>query len=278
MPHAFISYVRDDSAKVDRLAAELRNVGIDVWLDRERIRAGQRWRAVIRAAIREGAFFIACFSRAYAERDRSYMNEELTLAIEEIRARPVDRTWFIPVLLDGGEVPDRQFGGGETLRDIQHLDLREWERGVEELVATLTCGTSPALAIRPTENDRQVNARYEIEIVELTNGQSDEGVPNPEPFVIAKRLANFGFKTKLGGWDATRLLARLPPEQVNAVYVIHANDLTLARRIARSLERMEAAPHLAIFSAAETAAASEGLEEDDVIHGVAAFVVFRGAA
>src|SRR5688572_29430341 len=102
MPHhVFISYVRDNIDVVEKLAGDLRTAGVEVWLDRERIKPGQRWKDAIRNAIRSGALFIACFSREYFERDKSYMNEELTIAIDELRLRATNRTWFIPVVLAG---------------------------------------------------------------------------------------------------------------------------------------------------------------------------------
>ena len=88
MSHVFVSYVRDNGDIVDRLANALKSRGVTVWLDREDIGAGSRWQDAIRNAIRSGKFFRACFSREFGERDRSYMNEELTLAIDELRARP----------------------------------------------------------------------------------------------------------------------------------------------------------------------------------------------
>jgi hypothetical protein len=33
--------------------------------------------------------------REFNERDRTYMNEELTLAIDELRERPSSKTWFV---------------------------------------------------------------------------------------------------------------------------------------------------------------------------------------
>jgi len=133
--HVFISYVHDNGDLVMRLASDLRRYGVEVWLDRERIAPGQRWRDSIRAAIRSGGLFLACFSREYAERDQSYMNEELTVAIDELRQRPTDRTWFVPILLSQGSVPERSIGAGETLRDLQWIDLdNDWDSGVASIV------------------------------------------------------------------------------------------------------------------------------------------------
>ena len=123
MPYVFISYVRENSEIVQRLRDILQTYGIEVWLDKEQLRPGHRWADAIRDAISEGAFYIACFSHAYNERSKTYMNEELTLAVEELRQRPTDHSWFIPVLLDNCEVPNRNIGGGETLRSLQWVNL-----------------------------------------------------------------------------------------------------------------------------------------------------------
>jgi len=116
--HVFISYSRDDQVLVDRMVTELHKAGVNVWIDRERIKPGQRWQTAIRRAIEDGAYFIACFSGNLEKRDSSYVNEELVLAIEELRRRPINRTWFIPVILTECAISDRPIGGGETLRDI----------------------------------------------------------------------------------------------------------------------------------------------------------------
>ena len=84
MAHVFISYVRADADKVDRLALDLYRHGIDAWTDRD-LRPGQRWKFTIRQAIRQGAAFLACFSPEVFERDRTYMYEEITTAVEVLR-------------------------------------------------------------------------------------------------------------------------------------------------------------------------------------------------
>lgn len=143
MTHAFVSYVRDDEPIVQLLCSDLREKGVELWLDREQIQPGRRWKATIRKAIIDGTYFLACFSPSYIERDRTYMNEELTLAIEQLRQRSTTRAWFIPIIFGIDSVPDRDIGGGETLRDIQWVDVgaepngEEWRIGINKLLSML---------------------------------------------------------------------------------------------------------------------------------------------
>lgn len=138
MPHVFLSYVREDWSKVKKLHDALTAAGIPVWIDRKSIKAGARWQDSIRIAIREGDFFIVCFSSNYAERDRSYVNEEITIAIEELRQMPTNREWFIPVRLDDCRIPDRSIGAGESLTNIQRVDLiDDWEPGINQIIEVL---------------------------------------------------------------------------------------------------------------------------------------------
>ena len=143
MANAFISYIRQDSEVVDKIVFALRAAGIDVWLDRERILPGQRWKTAIRKAIASGDFFVACFSQSYVQQSRTYMNDELLLAIDELRQRPTDRAWFIPVLLSEVQIPDRPIGGGESLRDLQWVDLHSsWNTGIRRIVEAITSSES----------------------------------------------------------------------------------------------------------------------------------------
>lgn len=122
--HAFISYVREDVGHVDALQRTLEAAGITVWRDTVNLRPGEDWRSVIRHAISEDALvFIACFSQSSIARRRSYQNDELVLAIEELRLRQPDEPWLIPVRFDECDIPDRDIGGGRTLNSIQRADV-----------------------------------------------------------------------------------------------------------------------------------------------------------
>ena len=133
-----MSYVQENRIVVTRLVHELRAAGLSVWFDQDALTPGVFWRDAIRAAVRDHEFFLCCFSNEYLGRRRTYMNEELEIAIEEIRLR-ASAPWFIPVVLSG-EVPDRPIGAGRTLRDIQAIDLSEsrWSSGVESLLRALS--------------------------------------------------------------------------------------------------------------------------------------------
>ena len=163
MNKVFISYVRENIEIVDRLCQELKSHGIEVWLDRDNIALGLRWKREIRRAIQQGAFFIACFSKEYDERDQAYMNEELTIAIEELRQRPIDQAWFIPVKLNECEIPDRDIGGGETLRDLQYVNLYEnWDVNIQRILNIVHPASSETINANTVEQSINLNAVVEF--------------------------------------------------------------------------------------------------------------------
>lgn len=146
--HAFLSYVREDREKVDRLQLILENAGIPVWRDTKDLWPGDDWRINIRQAITNGSLaFIACFSRNSVNRAKSYQNEELLLAVEEFRLRPPTTTWLIPVRFEECDLPEYDLGAGRTLKSLQRVDLIEdnWDMGAARLVAAVlrVVGTPP---------------------------------------------------------------------------------------------------------------------------------------
>ena len=145
--HAFLSYVREDSAEVDRLQAALRNAGIPVWLDRSDLWPGEDWQAKIREAITDDALvFIACFSTNSLARIKSYQNEELILAVEQLRRRQPGVPWLVPVRFDDCGIPDRDIGGGRRLSSLQQVDLfgDDFDAGAARLVAAIRRILRPA--------------------------------------------------------------------------------------------------------------------------------------
>ncbi|MGI5187310.1 toll/interleukin-1 receptor domain-containing protein [Promicromonospora sp. CA-289599] len=122
--HVFISYVHEDSPRVDELCKVLTAAQIPYWRDRKDLGPGDAWKQKIRNAIQSGSLvFLACFSEQSVAKAKSYMNEELTLAAEELRLRAPGRPWLIPLRLDSVEMPQWDLGAGRTLDDFNRVDL-----------------------------------------------------------------------------------------------------------------------------------------------------------
>jgi hypothetical protein len=162
---AFVSYVRENFQEVQRIVFLLREFEVDVWHDRDSLTPGLRWADEIRHGIANGEFFLACFSKAYAERGKTYMNEELILAVEHLRQIPTNRTWFLPIRLDDCEIPERSIGAGETLGSIQRIDLdSDWTAGMEMLLSVLAPGTQTVPRLIAQMDDE--SARRRVEAIE----------------------------------------------------------------------------------------------------------------
>jgi hypothetical protein len=155
--HAFISHDPEDARTADWLQRTLEAAGIRVWRDAVDLLPGQDRRSEIRRAIGEGALvFIACFSCYSLARPRSVQNEELLLAIEQLRMRLPDDPWLIPVRFDDCRVPEIEIGGGRTLAALEVADLfgdnatLAAER-VVSTVARLLCGDQ---RVAPSDGQR----------------------------------------------------------------------------------------------------------------------------
>jgi TIR domain len=135
--HAFISYVREDRERVNRLQAVLEGAGIKVWRDTADLWPGQDWKIEIRKAITAHSLaFIACFSENTEARVTSYENEELILAVEQMRLRAPGHAWLIPVRFAECATPAFDLGAGRRLDSLQRVDLFDgsWELGIPRLV------------------------------------------------------------------------------------------------------------------------------------------------
>jgi K+-sensing histidine kinase KdpD len=66
------------------------------------------------------------------------MNKELLFAIEELKCRAFEKAWFIPVRLNECDIPARDIGGGQTLQDLQWVNLYEnWNAGIDRILTVI---------------------------------------------------------------------------------------------------------------------------------------------
>jgi hypothetical protein len=184
--HAFISYVREDSHDVDKLQRTLEVAGISVWRDTADLWPGEDWRVKIRRAITDDALvFIACFSSRGLGRAKSYQNEELLLAIDQLRLRRPDDPWLIPVRFDDCDIPDLDLGGGRTLASIQRVDLFSDRRelGTARLVAAI---------LRILGQHFDLSAKEQAASAGFNAGTADESRPSSGSIDVKTRFSTAG--------------------------------------------------------------------------------------
>jgi hypothetical protein len=148
---AFISYVREDSRRVDRLEKFLKENGVPVWRDIHDLRPGEDWHAKIREAIAADSLaFVACFSKNSEARQISSQRDELLLAIEQFRMRPPGRPYILPIRFDDCAIPDLDIGANRTLNNLHHVDLfgKQWQPSTESLLEGIRDVLRPAPATR----------------------------------------------------------------------------------------------------------------------------------
>ena len=90
MGHIFISYSRRDSSTVNRIVEAMKELGLDVWIDQEDIKAGDTWRVQIVQAIDTCNAFVLMLSPNSAASDN--VRKEIDLAQDS------GRTIFVMLL------------------------------------------------------------------------------------------------------------------------------------------------------------------------------------
>jgi hypothetical protein len=126
MAQLFVSYSRQDAAKVDRLIAALEQANHNVWVDREDIRGGDQWRRQIVAAIKSADLFLIVLSPNSVKSDN--VRKELDLA-EGVRKR------VLPLVLERTTIPDEMH---YQLVGLQQIDLSgDFQAGLNQLLAAI---------------------------------------------------------------------------------------------------------------------------------------------
>jgi hypothetical protein len=143
----FISYAREDLRVATRLSYDLRQHGVETWLDEEQLRPGQRWRDEIHTAIKASSYFIALISPTSLDK-RGYVQLEMRLALEVLSEFPEHQTYLIPVRV--AECEPRN----PRLRDIHWVDLfPAYVTGLQKILASINVNYT--IAARRVESLRQ---------------------------------------------------------------------------------------------------------------------------
>ena len=124
----FISYAREDSYAAKRLWKDLKDAGLNPWLDKESLLPGQQWELEIRKAIKNSAYFLAVLSSNSVDK-RGYLQKELKFGLEVLDEVPESQIFVIPARLNECDMPY------EKLRKYHYVDLfPDWEEGVRRIL------------------------------------------------------------------------------------------------------------------------------------------------
>src|SRR5882672_4361776 len=123
MAKVFVSYRRGDSVVAERLAADLRSAGHDVWFDEWRIRPGDSIVGQINDGLASAAYLVLCCSPL--GQNSPWMAQEWQSALA--RQLNGQRIKLLPARLPGGDLPP-------ILADVKCADLEaDWAAGVAQL-------------------------------------------------------------------------------------------------------------------------------------------------
>ena len=111
MTDIFLSYKREDEARVGRLAKALEQAGLKLWWDRG-LPGGESWRANIQSALAAAKCVIVAWTHESAGPAGDFVRDEAGQA----KARDI----LVPVLLQRGVKPPLGFG------ELQAIDLSHW--------------------------------------------------------------------------------------------------------------------------------------------------------
>ena len=102
----FISYAHEDVTAAQRLADGLRLGRCDVWLDRERLEAGENWENTLEVQVKKHcSVFISLISQ-HTEDSAGYCHRERKWAADRDPDFGKEGNFYIPVTIDGTKKDD----------------------------------------------------------------------------------------------------------------------------------------------------------------------------
>ncbi len=124
----FISYAREDMALARKIYNDLKNEGLDPWLDSECLLPGERWKVAISQAIKNSRYFLALLSSNSVNRE-GFVQKEIREALTILDNFPEDAIFVIPARLDNCR-PSHTM-----LHELNWVDMfPDWEPGIKKII------------------------------------------------------------------------------------------------------------------------------------------------
>lgn len=142
MKNIFISYSRHDRTLAERLARDLHDAGLNVWIDFRRIRTGEQWREAIFEGIDQSDIMVVCLSPSAVESE--WVRREILMAFSHDKL-------VLPIMLQDTFARMENFDETKQLLDLQiTLFENRYEQGFQELLTALP-GILPTTDIDPAD-------------------------------------------------------------------------------------------------------------------------------
>ena len=129
MAQVFISYSRRDKVLAERLARDLDDAGLSIWIDFRQIKGGEQWREAIFKGIAQSDIFLVCLSPGSVESE--WVRREIFMA-------RTHHKFVIPLMMQDCFDALTQYEETAWLRDIQIIDFaRSYEQAIPLLLHAL---------------------------------------------------------------------------------------------------------------------------------------------
>ncbi|MSU48983.1 MAG: TIR domain-containing protein [Opitutus sp.] len=154
----FLSYAREDTAAVLRIAEALRSFDVEVWFDQSELRGGDVWDKKIRGQIIECSLFLPVISRQTQLRTKGYFRLEWKLAVEQTHLMAEGRPYLAPVVIDdtpeSGAVVPSEFMSVQWIRLPGALPTPQFVEQIKRLLespgeSVLVAGTKRPPSAQP---------------------------------------------------------------------------------------------------------------------------------
>lgn len=127
----FISYAHEDANSADRLYNDLKNAGLEPWLDKESLLAGDDWKEVIEKEISNSRYFIPLLSSNSIGK-KGYVTKEWSKALDVFASFKEYKRFIIPVRLDDCKVSNRK------IKNLHIVDLfPNRKTGVQKIIKAI---------------------------------------------------------------------------------------------------------------------------------------------
>jgi hypothetical protein len=126
----FICHSKYDKPKAQELHDKLKDDGIDVWMDNERLIGGNDWELEIEKEIKDSHVVLTLFSENSVSQT-GYVQKEIEIALDYAKHHPEGDIFLVPVRLDNCEIPFR------ISKRFQWVNLFEHD-GYEKLLRALS--------------------------------------------------------------------------------------------------------------------------------------------